>query len=214
MCRFLMIKSKDTFDTVTHLENFSELCRNSEEFQGDGWGVCYLSGIEWKCFKSLKPIWEEHTRFKKIPKTKMLIVHARSAFQDKGPDPEFTQPFVDDNLVFVFNGEISGVRLKAIGKNGAQKIFSLVKTQLKSSDWNVKDALEQTTSLIEKYSSNIKALNIGISDKDKLVALCKYTERDKYFGLHYFDGDLKIICSKPYKPYNFKNVKNNEIVVL
>ena len=82
MCRLLVVKSKNEFSISNHLKEFAEICRDSEEYQGHGWGLAYLnSNNDWIHYKNIKPIFEDDlTQFSK---TKFLVVHARSAFQDK-----------------------------------------------------------------------------------------------------------------------------------
>ncbi len=36
-------------------------------------------------------------------------------------------PFYDDQFIFIFNGELRGVRIKADGRIGAEKIFNFIK---------------------------------------------------------------------------------------
>ncbi len=61
MCRLLFIKSKTEFNISDHLKIFSEICKNSKEFQGHGWGCSYLVNNEWIHYKNIKPIWEDDT---------------------------------------------------------------------------------------------------------------------------------------------------------
>ncbi len=61
-----------------------------------------------------------------FPTTKRLIVHARSAFQDKDIVVENNMPFYDDKYIFIFNGELNGVKIKSDGRIGAEKILILL----------------------------------------------------------------------------------------
>ncbi|MBW2971260.1 hypothetical protein KY320_03810 [Candidatus Woesearchaeota archaeon] len=217
MCRFLIIIAEKQFDATSHLNSFAELCKNSEEFQGDGWGVCYPAPKQegWKCHRSIKPIWQEQHLFDSLPATKILVAHARSSFQDRGPNIEFTQPFVNEKLVFVFNGEISGVKIRARGNNGAQKLFTLIQ---QNSSNGYKEALQILKRLIEDNSEHIKAMNVGLLHQNKIYVLCKYSERPNYFGLHYYNGkdenEMQIVCSQPYGSYDFKPIPNNQVLVI
>ena len=125
MCRLLFVKSKTEFNISDHLKIFSEICKNSKEFQGHGWGCSYIVNDDWVHYKNIKPIWEDDTTH--FPSTKRLIVHARSAFQDKDIVVENNMPFYDDRHIFIFNGELNGVKIKADGRIGAEKIFNFIK---------------------------------------------------------------------------------------
>lgn len=213
MCRFLIIKSAEVFGPSTHLEKFSKICKNSEEFQGHGWGVYYLLNDEWKSYKSIKPIWEEEGIFSTFPKTKLFVAHARSAFRENTIALENTQPFQYKEWIFVFNGEIQGVKLKVEGSIGAHKVFNLIKDNLKN--LNPEQAISKTKDIIEKNSKYIKALNMGLINKRNAYVLCKYNERKDYFTVHYYkEKGLNIICSKDYNGYKFKPIQNNQIIVI
>ena len=56
MCRLLFIQSKNEFPIKEHLAQFSELAKNSKEFQGHGWGCSYLVNNDWKHYKNISPI--------------------------------------------------------------------------------------------------------------------------------------------------------------
>ena len=125
MCRLLYIRSKEPFDPIIHLQQFAHMAQNSKEFQGHGWGCSYLSDNEWKYYKNINPIWEHN--FENIPNTTTLLVHARSAYKDEGIIIENNMPFYDNNYVFIFNGELQGVKIKSEGRIGAEKIFNYLK---------------------------------------------------------------------------------------
>ena len=80
---------------------------------------------QWKHYKSLKPIWEDDLR--QFGSSDLFLVHARSAFRDEGICIDNNMPFYDDKHVFVFNGELRGVRIKSQGRIGAEKIFNYIK---------------------------------------------------------------------------------------
>ncbi|MFH1399017.1 MAG: hypothetical protein ABIG95_02810 [Candidatus Woesearchaeota archaeon] len=199
------------FDPKFHLLRFAEICKNSKEFQGDGWGVCYLDN-DWKLYRSVKPIWEEQNIFEHLPETGLLVAHARSAFKDKGAVMEFSQPFLDNGVVFVFNGELRGMRLKVPGKIGSEKIFNIFKRYLTE---GVEAALGKTQRELEANAKYVRALNVGVINREGGAVLCRFGEQPEYFTLHYYEGDdLKIVCSDPYKPYEFQEFTDGEIRLL
>lgn len=191
MCRLLFIDSKNKFDTKHKLEIFADLCKNSKEFQGHGWGLAYLENNEWKHYKNINPIWEDD--FSQFPKTNRLIAHARSAFRDKDIRVENNMPFYDDKYIFIFNGELHGVKIKSEGRIGAEKIFNFIK-RFNSGDMEI--ALKKGVGIIEKRSSYIRAMNIIIADKHNVFVSTKYSEDPEYFTLRYKKtNDQLIICS-------------------
>jgi len=115
------------------------MCQRSHapdgDWQGDGWGVAWQIDKSWKIHKSLSPIWEDLDKFSTIPQTNLFIVHARSAgFPQHKNTLEFNQPYLHNNLCFVFNGMIRGVKIQRVlgGKIGAQKVFSFLIEEMKT----------------------------------------------------------------------------------
>jgi len=216
MCRFLLIKSEKEFDIKNFLSPFAIKCKENKEWQGDGWGISWLNPRnEWKTFKFLSPIWEDAAKFEKISKSKMFIVHARSStFEKDKHNIEFNQPFVKDDFAFVFNGEIKGVQgIKVPGKIGSQKIFNLILKYYRLTN-KMEKAIEQTKNLIEKNSKEIKALNLGISDKKNFFVLCKFSRDPDYYTLYYLTNNIVIVTSEKIPGFEFLPMKNDEILVL
>jgi len=212
MCRLLFVKSNEKeFGILSYLEKFSVICKNSPEYQGHGWGLAYLDeNNDWKYYKNIKPIWEDDlTQFSK---TKRLLVHARSAFQDKDIVVENNMPFYDDEYVFIFNGELRGVRIKEEGRIGAEKIFNFIK---KFNVGRMSEAFEKAISLIKKRTRQIKALNIIMADKEEFYINNYFTERSEYFTMYEKDeDDVFTICSMPFVEENgWKKIGNNSLRV-
>ena len=180
MCRLLFIESKKNFSIPEHLDIFSEICKNSKEYQGHGWGCSYLQDNMWIHYKNIKPIWEDDVR--QFTTTNRLIVHARSAFQDKDIFVENNMPFYDDKYIFIFNGELQGVKIKSEGRIGAEKIFNFIKRFHNNS---MEDALLKGTEIIKKRSNYVRAMNIIIADKENVYVSSTYNEDPDYFGMHY-----------------------------
>lgn len=194
MCRLLFVKSNSEFKIKDHLEQFSVIAKNSKEYQGHGWGFSYLLDDNWVHYKNIKPIWEDDiTQF---GLSKRLIVHARSAFEDKDIVVENNMPFYDDKYVFIFNGELRGVKIKADGRIGAEKIFNFIKRFDKN---GMEEALAKGVNIISKRSNYVRAMNIIITEKDKVYYSSLFNEDPGYFQMYYkkSDGQL-IICSEIY----------------
>ena len=206
MCRLLFVESTTEFKIEDHLNIFAGICKNSKEFQGHGWGCSYLQNGNWEHYKNISPIWEDNlTQF---PSSTRLIVHARSAFQDKDIRVENNMPFYDDENIFIFNGELHGVKIKAEGRIGAEKIFNFIK-RFDNGDMN--NALSKGVEIIIKRSDYVKAMNIIIANKDQVFVSSNFNEEEEYFTMSYKkDDDQLIICSVPYSNENgWIKIENN-----
>lgn len=195
MCRLLFVKSDSDFEISSHLEKFAEVCKSSKEFQGHGWGCSYLNEEnDWQIYKNINPIWEDD--FSKFNMTKRLVVHARSAFEDKDIFIENNMPFYDENFIFIFNGELRGVKINSDGRIGAEKIFNFIK-RFHNSD--MKKAIEKGTEIIVKKSNSIRAMNIIIADKEKAYVSSLFNVEKDYFQMSYKKTNNElIICSQNY----------------
>jgi glutamine amidotransferase len=210
MCRLLFVKNKIEFSISNHLNTFAQIAKNSKEYQGHGWGCSYLINNEWVHYKNIKPIWEDNLN--QFPKTKRLLVHARSAFEDKDIVVENNMPFFDDKYIFIFNGELRGVKIKANGRIGAEKIFNFIK-RFNNSD--IQDALFRGVEVIKKRSSYVRAMNVIIAEKDKVHYSSLFNEDSNYFQMYYKqNNDELIICSEVYpEESGWIKIKNNSIGV-
>lgn len=200
MCRLLLVKSKSEFEPVSYLQEFASISKNSKEFQGHGWGMSYITGSgSWINYKNIKPIWEDALGI--FPKTKFIIAHARSAFQDKDIIIENNMPFYDDNYIFIFNGELHGVRIREEGRIGAEKIFNFLK---RIAGESMKENFAKAVSLLNKRTKYVKAMNIIIVDKNNgdifLSSDFGEEEDENYFTMSYKETeDDLIICSQKFK---------------
>lgn len=209
MCRLLFIKSETEFDISEHLNIFSKICKDSKEYQGHGWGCSYLVNQEWTHYKNIKPIWEDDVL--QFGSTNRLIVHARSAFQDKDIYIENNMPFYDDKYIFIFNGELNGVKIKSEGRIGAEKIFNFIKRFNEKS--NMKEALSKGVKIILNRTNYVRAMNIIISDKQNVFVSSTFNEDPEYFGMYYKKiGEDLIICSEKFPGESgWENIDNNFI---
>ncbi len=219
MCRFLLVKAKNDINPKSLLKQFADMCKSSRteegDWQGDGWGVAWLNKKgKWQITKSLSPIWEEREKFANIPESKMLVVHARSAsFNEHKGSINYNEPYLGGDYCYVFNGMLKGVRLKAEGKIGAQKVWSLLQNEMVTK--SPLQALEYINATLKKHSREIKGLNIGFASKNNLFALCSKHGFGEYFTLRKLDSDdIQIVCSEEIGNYNFEKMKEGEVVAL
>jgi predicted glutamine amidotransferase len=194
MCRILSASSENPFSISSLLEAFADMAQASAEYQGHGWGCSWREAGSWRHYHNIKPVWEDDlTQF---GETTLLLVHARSAFRDEGIVVENNMPFSDGESVFIFNGELRGVRIKSEGRIGAEKIYNYIRRFDKGDKLA---ALEKATSIIKKQSSYVRAMNIIISDGNTSWLSTNYSENPDYFQMFQKqDGDLKLVCSRPF----------------
>ena len=194
MCRLLCIRGRTPFEIKPHLETFARIARDCREYQGHGWGCSWLTGERFEHYHNILPLWEDPRR--DFGSTRLLLAHARSAFQDEGIEVENNMPFADDEHVFIFNGELRGVRIKEEGRIGAEKIFNYVKRFDKG---DTLKALKRALGVIEKRTRYIRALNLIMASRDCVFAASNFSEQPGYFQMHTSERDgLAIICSEVY----------------
>ncbi len=192
MCRILFAKENKRFNVNKYLLPFSEMCMESKEYQGHGWGFSFFENNNWKTLKQITPIWESE-----LPDnifSTQLVVHARSAFEDKGIVIENNMPFGNEKTVFTFNGELRKTKLNIEGRIGAEKIFNFINRLKKD---NYADAIERAVKIIEKRTEYIRAMNFIISQKEETYIYSDFNEDENYFTLQQLKDDKNIlICSQ------------------
>ena len=194
MCRILFARSENPFSITSILKPFSQLSRDSKEYQGHGWGLSWLDKGEWQQYHNIKPIWEDE--FTQFTETSVLLVHARSAFRDEGIMVENNMPFSDGKSVFIFNGELRGVKIKSEGRIGAEKIYNYIRRFDKGDQLA---ALEKAVGIIKKRSTYVRAMNIIMSNGEQHSLSTSYGEDPGYFQMHHKQNDnIHLICSQPF----------------
>ena len=194
MCRLLLLSNPDGVDPEAHLHAFKKICETSQEYQGHGWGCAWLDGRGQWCFHHhIQPIWEDHSQF---PKTPLFLVHARSAFRDEGIVVENNMPFTDGEHVFLFNGELRGVKIKADGRIGAEKIFNYIRRFNKG---DMTEATRRGVEIIGKRTRYIRAMNFFLANANRVEICSWFGEDPDYFQLQtQEDKGTRIICSQSY----------------
>jgi len=105
-------------------------------------------------------------------------------------------PFFDGERVFIFNGELHGVRIKEKGRIGAEKIFNYVK---RFDRHDLLKALTRGTAIIEKKTRYVRAMNLIIADAASSHLATLYNENQAYFQMYRGqEGTADIVCSEPY----------------
>ena len=195
MCRLLLLQHSVGVDPIPHLDAFKAVSENSKEYQGHGWGCTWLdqSG-QWQFHHNIDPIWEDQKN--DFPSTRVFLAHARSAFRDEGIFVENNMPFTDGENVFLFNGELRGVKIKAEGRIGAEKIFNYIKRFDKG---DLASATRKGVDIIVKRTRYVRAMNFFLASKQAIEVCSEFGEDPDYFQLQTTDHrGTKIICSQTY----------------
>jgi len=142
-----------------------------------------------------------------FPSTTLLMAHARSAFEDKDIVVENNMPFSDGKAVFIFNGELRGVKIKEEGRIGAEKIFNFIR-RFDSGDPLA--ALKKATGIIRNRTRQIRGMNI-IMAKDRRIYLSTFFQGDPgYFTMHCKENRALILCSDPFpSEQGWKDIPND-----
>ncbi len=206
MCRLLFVNSKQVFDPAYYLTPFAEMCKNSKEYQGHGWGIAIKKNESWIIHKSITPIWEEPD-FRFEP-TNTILVHARSAFEDRDIMIENNMPFIRGSNVFIFNGELRGVKLKMEGRIGAEKIFNFV---LRLNHDKLKESIEKAVKIIISRSSKIRGMNFIIANEEGIYLNSYFEDDEEYYTMHKHTSEgIQMICSEKLGIVsNWEKINNN-----
>ncbi len=194
MCRLLFVKSIDRLDSNWHLSRFAQMCRDSVEYQGHGWGCAWLEQQGWQVYRNLSPIWEDN--LEQFGPTTCLLAHARSAFRNEGIAIENNMPFHAVERVFIFNGELHGVRIKEAGRIGAEKIFNFLRRFERASPV---ETLTRNIPIIQRRTKYVRAMNLILADLDRAALATSFNENHAYFTMHRARTKQEtVICSEPY----------------
>ena len=183
------------FEMEEHLAALARIARDSEEYQGHGWGCAWLEEGGWRLHHDISPIWEDTGR--PTGRTTLLVAHARSAFRDEGIRVENNMPFFDGERVFAFNGELHGVRIRERGRIGAEKVFNFVK---RFDRGDFREALERGLDAIERRTRHLRAANLIVADTARRVHFAsRFRENPDYFQMRTARlGAVRVLCSEPY----------------
>jgi predicted glutamine amidotransferase len=194
MCRLLCVRSDEDFLIKPHLEKFAAISKNSKEFQGDGWGCTYLKDGQWYTYKNIRSVWQDDLHA--FGSAKMLVAHARSAFEGSDIRVENNMPFISGEIAFVFNGELRGVTISEVGRIGAEKIFNFI---LRFYKGDLRSAIERATEIIERKSRYVRAMNMILAHKSEIYVSSQFNEDPGYFTMYSNrSGSELIVCSEMY----------------
>ena len=211
MCRLLFIRASVPFAIRDHLEIFADISKGSPEYQGHGWGCAWERNGEWRFHHDIRPIWEDDVDG--FGETTLLLAHARSAFRDEGIRVENNMPFFDGHYVFIFNGELQGVRIREEGRIGAEKIFNYVK---RFADGDMLESIQRGVRVIEKRTRYVRAMNFIMASLEESYLATVFGENPEYFQLHRRkEPEMDLVCSVPYPgERGWQTIDNHTIAAL
>jgi glutamine amidotransferase len=210
MCRILAVMSRRPLAISPHLEQLARIARDSREYQGHGWGCAWIEDGRWRVYRDIRPIWEDS--FDRFGQTRFLLAHARSAFRNEDIVVENNMPFIDGPHAFIFNGELHGVRIRAEGRIGAEKLFRFIR---RFDGGDMLAALKKSLPIVQRRSAYVRAANIVIGDGEKLYLHSSYREDPEYFTMHMRKtADEVLVCSERYAPEadGWAPVRNGEFM--
>jgi len=211
MCRILYARADRPFTIPELLTPFAELAQHSSEYQGHGWGCAWRDDAGWHQYHAIRPIWEDD--LSQFGSTRLLLVHARSAFRDEGIVVDNNMPFSDGESMFIFNGELRGVRIKSEGRIGAEKIYNYIR---RFDQGDKCAATGKAVDIIKKRSTYVRAMNIILSDGEQSILATSYSENPDYFQMYQkHDGELHLVCSQPFAgDPGWDRIENNTTIAL
>jgi predicted glutamine amidotransferase len=205
MCRILYARADSPFSIAELLAPFAQMSRDSREYQGHGWGCAWRDGEGWQQYHDIRPVWEDD--LEQFGSTRLLLVHARSAFRDEGIVVENNMPFSDGKSMFIFNGELRGVRIRSEGRIGAEKIYNYIRRFDKG---DLCAATARAVDIIHKRSAYVRAMNIILSDGEQTCLSTNYSEDPEYFQMYRRqDRDLQLVCSRPLDDKPWQAIDNH-----
>jgi glutamine amidotransferase len=105
-------------------------------------------------------------------------------------------PFTSGEIIYIFNGELHGVKIHEEGRIGAEKIFNFI---MRFNKGDLTSALNKGVEIIEKRSKYVKAMNIIMADRSKAYLCSIFNEEKDYFTMYTKrDNNNIIICSDPF----------------
>lgn len=213
MCRLLLLVRPEGVDPNPHLDAFRDLSRNSREYQGHGWGCAWLDeDRQWRLYHDIRPVWEDTEAA--FPRTPLFLAHARSAFRDEGIAIENNMPFSDGENVFVFNGELRGVRIRERGRIGAEKIFNYIKRFDKG---DLGAAVERGVDVIKKRTRYVRAMNFFLANRRYVHIYSVFNEEPDYFQLREAEmAGVRVVCSEKYleQEYSWREIPNDTVQII
>jgi predicted glutamine amidotransferase len=252
MCRILASISDESISMKKQMIDdpcslLNQSTARKDKLQQDGWGVAWYDG-SWNIEKSPMPVFEEKEKLERLAERKysLMIAHIRKASNpmdlpiEKLRAYENTQPFHYNNWVFAHNGQINypdkvkssmGEWAERVqGINDSEVYFWLLMKYIEEME-NVRDAIKCAIEHLYEVQNEIgeekdpfTALNMVLSDGERLYALCKYDGRGKeslcfkdrpYYQMQYLKTEKgAIIASEKTSQDGWKPIEDGNLLVV
>jgi len=147
---------------------------------GDGWGIAYLQGINWRVVKSTRPCYadEKIDRFRNVTTT-LAVLHARKASVGR-TTLENTHPFRRGKWVFCHVGEVRdrlASKYKHKGETDSEKLFCFILSGLRKGD-EINGIRRQLDRL-----KDFSAADFIQASPDKAFAAVRFKRDKRYFTM-------------------------------
>ena len=179
MCRLLLVKDAAPQSMQYHLEQFANTAKDSPEDQSHGWGCAWLTAGRWQHYHNIKPIWEDS--FAHFEAANCFVAHARSAYRNEGIEVANNMPFGDDRQVFIFNGELQGVKIREKGRIGAEKVFNFIQ---RFDRGDMESAIRQGVGHLVRKTRYTRAMNLIIARPEGAWLSTLFNENPDYFQMY------------------------------
>ena len=209
MCRLLCVRSAAPVSMQNHREQVAATAKNSPEDQSHGWGCTWLTPDGWQFYHNIKPVWEDC--YERFAPSKYFLAHARSAYRNEGIEVRNNMPFGDAERVFIFNGELQGVRIREEGRIGAEKVFNFISRYDRG---EIETAIRQGVRILTRKTRYVRAMNFIIATGENAWLSTQFNENPDYFQMHEKRTDkLIIVSSSPYEASDgWTRIKNHSVM--
>ena len=90
-------------------------------------------------------------------------------------------PFGDAERVFIFNGELQGVRIREEGRIGAEKVFNFIGRYDRG---DIETAIRQGVQVLTRKTRYVRAMNFIIATGENAWLSTQFNENPDYFQMH------------------------------
>ena len=90
-------------------------------------------------------------------------------------------PFGDDRQVFIFNGELQGVKIRENGRIGAEKVFNFIQ---RFDRGDMESAIRQGVGHLVRKTRYTRAMNLIIARREGVWLSTLFNENPDYFQMY------------------------------
>lgn len=156
----------------------------------DGFGVGWYNGEAPASYRNPLPIWADHNlpALSRSLQRPLWLAYVRSATEGFGTGASNTQPFGDDELLFVHNGYVrdfaAGARARirrwlqpdleadVHGNTDSEYLFAALRQLMRDEDMSLDAGLRALCGLVAEWAEEQETLlNVAVTDGQRLYAL-------------------------------------------